>query len=72
MMFKNDVSLCKLDINVKNRTDLVVSASLNLSRNSLRKKFYFIACSTLKIKCGKSKVCKKKYLSWMYGVDADQ
>ena len=33
-------------------------------------KFYFIASSSLKIKCGKSKdVCKKKYLSWVYGVD---
>ena len=56
MTSKNDGSLCKLDISVKNRTVLlVVSASLNLSRN-----FYFIASSTLKIKCDKSKDMQEK------------
>ena len=36
---KNDVTLCKLDVNVKTeRQSLVASASLNLSRNSLKKK----------------------------------
>ena len=63
---KNDVSLCKLDVNVKNRT-----AVLNFSSE----KFYFIASTTSKIKCGRKsnvvnqKVCKIKYLSWVYGVD---
>ena len=32
---KNGVTLCKLDINVKDRS-LVASASLNLGRNSLK------------------------------------
>ena len=34
---KNDDTLCKLDVNVKNQTT-VASASLNLSRNSLKEK----------------------------------
>ena len=42
---KNDVTLCKLDVHVKNRT-AVASTSLNLSRNPLKKvllhsKFHF-------------------------------
>ena len=52
---KNDVSLCKVDVNIK-RTEqrlLAVSASLNLHRNTFKEtlysKFYF------KIKCGKSR-----------------
>ena len=32
-----------------------MSTSLNLSRNSLKEKCYFIARSTLKTECGKSK-----------------
>ena len=39
---------------------LVASTSLNLSRNSLTEKFYFIASSSLKIKCGKSKGMQEK------------
>ena len=36
---KNDVTVCKLDVNVKNRwRSLVASISLNLSRNSLTEK----------------------------------
>ena len=36
---KNDVSLCKLDVNAKNRTAIAgTSASLILSRNSLKEK----------------------------------
>ena len=62
---KNDVTLCKLDVDVKNRKAIAGSVGfLNLSRNSLMEK-----SATLKIKCGKLKVCKKKYLSWVYGVD---
>ena len=59
---KNDVTLCNLDINVKNRMAAVVaSTSLNLSRNSLTDNFYFIASSSLKIiKCGKSKGMQDK------------
>ena len=57
VMSENDVTLCKLGVNVKNeRGSLVPSTSLNLSRNSLKeKKCLFIASPTLKIKCGKSK-----------------
>ena len=50
---KNDVTLCKLDVIVKNGT--AASISLNLSRNSLTEKYDFIVCFSLKIKCGKSK-----------------
>ena len=39
---------------------LVASASLNLSRNSLKEKCYFKASSTLKVKCGKSKGMQEK------------
>ena len=38
---KNDVTLCKLDINIKNRTAVagtVASTSVNLRRNSLKEK----------------------------------
>ena len=39
MKRKKDVSLGKLDVNVKNRTAvLVASASLNLSKNFLKEK----------------------------------
>ena len=45
---KNDVTLCKLDVNFMNRmAALVASTSLNFSRNSLKEKvllnskFYF-------------------------------
>ena len=55
---KNDVTLCKLDVNAKNR--MVASTSLNLSRNSLMEKCYYIASSSLKIKCGKSKGMQEK------------
>ena len=54
---KNDVSLCKLDVNVTERRSLVASVSLDKRRDSLkekRKTFYFIASSTSKVKCDKS------------------
>ena len=39
---ENDVTLCKLDVNVKNRTAVGGSvASLNLSRNPLKEKVLF-------------------------------
>ena len=39
---ENDVTLCKLDVNVKNQTaSVVASTSLNLSRNPLKKKVLF-------------------------------
>ena len=58
---KNDVTLCKLDVKVKNRTAFAGSVDfLNLSRISLTEKFYFIASSFLKIKCGKSKGMQEK------------
>ena len=41
-MSKNDVTLCKLDVNVKNRTAVAVaSTSLNLNRNPLKEKVLF-------------------------------
>ena len=46
-----------------------MSASLNLNRNSLNEKLYFIASSTLKTNVVNQKVCKKKYLSWVNVVD---
>ena len=52
---------CKLDVNVKNR--MAVAGSLgffNLSRNSLREKYYFLASSMLKIKCGKLNSMQEK------------
>ena len=53
---ENDVTLGKLDVNVKNRTAVVGSVDfLKLSRNSLTEKCCSIASSFLKIKCGKSK-----------------
>ena len=42
------------------RRSLVASASSNLSRNSLWEKWHFIACSTLMVKCGKSKGMQEK------------
>ena len=69
MTSENDVSLCKL----RNRTErrlLVASASLNLNRNSLKEKvllyskFYFENQNAVN-----QKVCKEKYLSWVYDVD---
>ena len=40
---KNDVTLCKLDVNVKNRTAVAGSIGffLNLSRNSLKDKVFY-------------------------------
>ena len=54
---KNDVTLCNLNVNITlisrtERRSIVASTSLNLSRNSLMEKCYFIASSSLKIKCG--------------------
>ena len=56
---KNDITLCKLDVNIKNQTAVVGSVNF-LSRNSLTEKCYFIASSSLKIKCGKSKGMQEK------------
>ena len=39
---------------------MVASTSLNLSKNSLTEKCYFIASSSLKIKYGKSKGMQEK------------
>ena len=48
---KYDISLCKLDVDVKNQMVVIDSVGLfNLTRNSLEEKFYFIASSTLIIK----------------------
>ena len=59
---KNDVSVCKLDVDVKNQSAVVRNISC---RNSLKEKvFVIIASSALKIKYGNQKVCKMKYLSW--------
>ena len=59
---KNDVTLCKLDVNVKNRT--AVAGSVDFFETEVetlqRKKCYFIASSTLKIKCGESKGMQEK------------
>ena len=59
---KNDVTLCKLDVNVKNRKAITGNIDFFklLSRNPLTEKFYFIASSSLKIKCGKSKGMQEK------------
>ena len=59
---KNDVTLCKLDVNVKiERRLLVASASFKLSRNSFKeRKVLLYASSTLKVKHGKSKGMQEK------------
>ena len=54
---QNDVFLCKLDVNIKNRT--AVAGSVDLFKPE-SKKCYFIASSSLKIKCGKSKGMQEK------------
>ena len=46
----------------------MASASLNLGRNSLKERVFFIASSSLKIKCGKSQGMQEK-VSRVYGVD---
>ena len=51
------------------RRSLVASASVKLCRNSLKEMCYLIASFTLKIKGRNQKVCKKKYLAWVFGVD---
>ena len=66
---KNEATLCKLDVNENKWRSVVASISLNLSKNSLTQKCYFIASSSLKIKYGKCKGMQEKYLSWVHGVD---
>ena len=59
---KNDATLCKLDVIVKNRT--AIAGSGDFSKLKLkplkRKKCYFTASSTFKIKYGKSKGMQEK------------
>ena len=59
---KNDVTLCKLDVNVKNRT--AVAGNVNFFKLEYKlfsaKKCFFIANSSLKIKCGRSKGMQDK------------
>ena len=58
---KNDVTLCKLDVNVKNRTAVAGGVDLfKFEWNSLKEKCYFLASSTLKIKCTKWKNYARK------------
>ena len=58
---KNDVILCKIDVNVKNRMPVAGSVGFfKLSRNSSKEKCYFITSFILKIKCGKSKGMQEK------------
>ena len=54
---KNDITLCKLDVNVKNRT---VVTSLNLSRNSLKEKVLLYSKFHLKIQMWKTKRYARK------------
>ena len=62
MTCKNDVSLCKLDVTVKNRT--AVAGSVGFFKLELKlfkgKKHYFIQVHPFEIKCGKSKGMKEK------------
>ena len=62
---------CTIDINIKHQKEpLVASTSLNLRRNSLKvkvlpySKFYFENTGMVN-----QKVCQKKYLSRVFGVD---
>ena len=59
---KNDVTLCKLDVNVKNRT---VVASLKLSRDSLKEKVLLYSKFYLKIQMWKTKRYAKEKVSIM-------
>ena len=56
----NDVSLCKLDVNVKSRSPVAGSVGLFKLETLQRKSRYFIASFTLKIKSGKSKGMQEK------------
>ena len=61
---KHDVTLCKFDVNVKNRTAFTDSIDFfELEKVLLYSKFFE------KSNVINPKVCKKKYLSWVYGVD---
>ena len=62
---KNDVTLCKLSVNVKNRP--AVAGSVDFIK--LEYKLFNGKSSSLKINVVNQKVCKKKYLSWVLGVD---
>ena len=59
---KNDVTLCKSDVNVKNRKAVADSVDLFKLQWKLfnGKKCYFITSSSLKIKCAKSKGMQEK------------
>ena len=59
---KKDVTLCKLDVNVKNRPAVAGSIDFfKLKKQPFKgKKCYFIASSTLKIKCGISNGMQEK------------
>ena len=58
-MSKNDVTLCKLDVNIKNRTAIAGSVDLFKFEKKLFNGKIFIASSS-KIKCGKSKGMQEK------------
>ena len=68
---ENDVTLCKLDVNAKNRT--AVAGSVDFIK--LEQKLFNGKSVTLyqvllwKSNVVNQTVCKKIYLSWVYGVD---
>ena len=58
---KNDVSLYKVDVNAKSRTAVAGSVGFfKLEEKLFKGKSYFIASSTLKIKCCKSEGKQEK------------
>ena len=66
---KNGVSLCKLDVNIKNRTAVAGSVGFfNLNRNSLKEKVLLYIKFCCENQSGKSKGMQEKVLSWIYGV----
>ena len=70
MTSKNDVSLCKLDVNVKNQTALAGGVGFFKLELKLSKGKSVTLLQVLRWKSNvmNQKVCKKKYLPWMYGV----
>ena len=70
MASKNDISLCKLDLNIKKWTAVPGRVGFfKLEYKPFKGNNYFKASFSLKTKVLNQKGCKKKYLSWVYGVD---
>ena len=61
---KHDISLCKLDVSVKNRTAVAGNDHFLKGKSVTLRQALLV-----KSNVGDQKVCKRKYLSWVYGMD---